>query len=256
VKRRSAAAPAASIGSFAVYLLPLVGPHATWLVGEQLHGELSRLSSERSSTWAAVDLAVAAGAQAMLAVLLFWWWRRRTALCALAVAMSVPVFWLTLQWAYLVAIPERFLIEVDEARENLAWPTECFLPGLSLATVRTAPDLPLERAGRAWIAGRNGRIEGFLETCDLSYGSRSRPTIARSACPSCCLTGARCSRRGSAKRARFAGIFSAAPMERRRRSDARRPIRIAARRSFPTTASGRPGSSVFRARPSRRSSSR
>ena len=60
--------------SFAVYLTPLVGPHAAWLLGEVLWREVARGSSgrlAREPLWAATDAAVAFGAQVVVFLLLY-----------------------------------------------------------------------------------------------------------------------------------------------------------------------------------------
>jgi hypothetical protein len=49
------------IGSFGVYLAPLIGPHAIWLLGESLFHELSG-RVHREAGWIAADVALALAA--------------------------------------------------------------------------------------------------------------------------------------------------------------------------------------------------
>ncbi len=159
--RRLSALCKALLGSFAVYLTPLLGPHAVWLLGELLARELTRSAPDHPTSWIAVDVGLAVAVQGLVAALLYRAFARPSALALGWIAVAAVVLWPTLQWAYLVAIPERFLIEADEARERLEWPTECFVADVALAAVRTPADLPLERAGRAWVTTSEGRSYGI-----------------------------------------------------------------------------------------------
>ena len=156
---------AAIAASFAIYLLPLVGPHAIWLLGEHLYMGVGG-RGHRPAAWLTVEIATALGAQVLLALVLAWVFARRAALRAIVLVVIVPVLFMVLERAYMIAIPSYFLIEPDVAVERADWPEECFLPGFSLATVRTSPDLPLERAARAWVTSDEGRSLAVLESCD------------------------------------------------------------------------------------------
>jgi len=173
ISRKHVAAIAAS---FAIYLLPLVGPHAIWLLGEHLYmGTGSR--GHRAAAWVAVEVAIAISAQILLALVLAWVFSRRSALRATVLVVILPTLIIELERAYMIAIPSYFLIEPDVAVERADWAEECFLPGINLATVRTPPDLPLERAARAWVVSDEGRSFAVLESCDrrleVDFGSVS-----------------------------------------------------------------------------------
>jgi len=121
----------AFLGSFAIYLIPLVGPHAAWLLGEHLYAELTR-GIGRAPSWIAADVAAALAAQAALLVLLRWALSGRSMLRWLALAASVPFFFIALEWTYLLAIPSYFLIEPDAAPEQARWTEETLRAGEAL----------------------------------------------------------------------------------------------------------------------------
>jgi hypothetical protein len=155
-------------GSLLVYAVPLVGPHASWLVIEALIADVTRASGHKPLGWIALDFAAALVAQAALALLLAWVLTRRGAGRFALLAASAPVFFLALEWTYLWLLPSYFLIEPDSALEVSDWPTECFVPDVALASVRTPPDLPLERAARAWVTQSGGRSYALLDSCSVA----------------------------------------------------------------------------------------
>jgi len=166
-RHRLGALHKALIGSFAIYVVPLVGPHAVWLLGEHLLHEMTRAPADHPLAWTALDVALTIAAQGLLAGLLYPLFARPSVARLVLVTVGAAWLWPTLEWAYLAAIPERFLIEADPSAERLDWPLECFVADVTLAMVRTPPDLPLERAGRAWVSGSDGRSYGMLENCRL-----------------------------------------------------------------------------------------
>ena len=114
----------AAIGSFGVYAIPLVGPHAAWFLGESL---LQGFGSSPQIAWMATNVAVAVAAQVLAGVVLFWslggGWVRKTAwlgVIPLTAALNV---------AYMSAIPAFFLIEADSAAERNPWTEKCFVRG-------------------------------------------------------------------------------------------------------------------------------
>jgi hypothetical protein len=160
-------------GSLLIYALPLVGPHAVWLLGEYLLADFTRAPGYKPLAWIALDVLVALTAEGALALLLAWVLTRRGVTRWALLVSAAPVFFVTLERAYLSLLPSYFLIEPDRARELSDWPTECFLPAVALATVRTAPDLPLERAARAWLTSSGGRSYALLEACSLDKAESS-----------------------------------------------------------------------------------
>ncbi len=152
--------------SFAVYLVPLVGPHAAWSLGEHLLFALRRRGESYPAAWIATDFAAALAAQASFGLILYRALLRPRLLSLLAVLAAVPIGFVLMEWTYLIAIPSHFLIERDAAPERRTWMQHCFLPDVTLATVRAAPDLPLERAGEALVTAPDGRAPALLRNCD------------------------------------------------------------------------------------------
>jgi hypothetical protein len=136
----------AAIGSFGVYAIPLVGPHALSFLGESL---LQGLQSNRPLAWTAVNMAVALAAQVLAGVVLYW---------SLGGARVRTIAWLAvipltaaLNVAYMSEIPALFLIEADTAPERNSWTEHCFVRGAELRPVRT-PVTPASPRPRAWWA--------------------------------------------------------------------------------------------------------
>ena len=141
----------ASLASFSVYLLPLVGPHAIWLWGEVLFPEIVGKGERREALWIAADLGLALVLQVAAGLLFYWFFQRPGWRRLLVLGAAVPVFFITVQRLYLVAIPAYFLIERDIAAEQGEWTVECTIPNASLASVRAPLGLTLEQAGEAWL---------------------------------------------------------------------------------------------------------
>jgi hypothetical protein len=143
----------ACIASFAIYLMPLVGPHAVWLLGEHLYARLTRGGPYRDTNWILIECAVAIALQVLTGLLWYWFFARPGRWRWLTLAICVPLVFALTEWAYMVAIPARALIETEAAVDAGNWKTVCAVADMSLATVRSSPDLPLERAGQAWLMG-------------------------------------------------------------------------------------------------------
>jgi len=156
---------AALVASFLIYLSPLVGPHAAWLLGEYLFGELAHGGRGRTPAWLATDVAVAVAVQAVVAFLLWWMLGLARAMRFALLLALVPAAVVAIEWIYLIAIPSYFLIDPDVAPEHGALAEECFLPDRTLTPVRTPPNIPLERAGRAWFTTPNASALGVFESC-------------------------------------------------------------------------------------------
>ena len=101
------------IGSFAVYLVPLVGPHAIWLVGESL-----------AQGGGCDGPNLVAGRECGLRVctdggrVCCRWTTRGSRLRLLTWVLMVPALVAGMNVAYLVKIPSYFLIEPDTAPER------------------------------------------------------------------------------------------------------------------------------------------
>jgi hypothetical protein len=145
VSRRVAAAVAV-VASLAVYVIPLVGPHAV-----QLWGRALTRAGDRSAAWVATDWTLALAAQAVAAVVVYFLLRRPgwlTAVAAPAVALGLVVAVNLLEQA---VVPLAFLVERDTAPAHGEWAVACSLADVTLMPGPLAGDLALARAGEAWV---------------------------------------------------------------------------------------------------------
>ena len=167
----------ALIGSFALYLIPLVTPHALWLLGPALFEEVLH-PRERSVTWIIADVAVALALQAALFGLLWWGVRCRAWIMALGGILLVPVFVGAANAAYLFAIPSYFLIERDSAVDTGNWPEACAVADASLAAIPTPIAQTSVGVSGWWVQRSSGdyalmRVPG----CDTADSGLPRPTV-------------------------------------------------------------------------------
>ena len=140
---------AALLGSFGVYVIPLIGPHAVWFLGESL---VASVRGDRSVAWMAADVAVALTAQIAAGLALYWslggsWARKIIWLGIIPLTMALNV-------AYLSVIPAFFLIETDSAREMNTWAEHCFVRAVALRPVRSSA-VQAGQGARAWWAARS-----------------------------------------------------------------------------------------------------
>ena len=133
--------------SFAVYSLPIVGPHGWWFFGVALTqgfaGEIG---------WKALNLAVAAAVQSAAFGLFYWAFRGRVWRVLLLVPPGMLLF-VGVQWAYLIAIPSLFLIEDDTAPEVTGWEEHCTLSEYALIDHIRADRAAIALAAEAWVVG-------------------------------------------------------------------------------------------------------
>lgn len=128
----------AFLASFFVYLLPLVGPHASWTIGITLAHDLSH-AADRPFLWVAANCLTALLLQAAAGWLAWWIFRggkwRMSALLA-----AVPALLIAANGLYLFLIPLAVLVERDSAPEQGEWPVACTAPDAALSPVRPALD--------------------------------------------------------------------------------------------------------------------
>jgi len=125
----------AAVASFAVYLLPLIGPHAFTFLGEIMVREAFS-GSERELLWKAADIGVAALLQLSAFVLFYFFFRKPGLLRGALLALSVPVLFWCAEVMFLYAIPSMFLIESETASETGSWPEVCSAKDASMVSVR------------------------------------------------------------------------------------------------------------------------
>jgi hypothetical protein len=138
----------AVLGSFGVYFIPLIGPHAAWFLGVAL---VASVTGDRSRTWMAADIAVALLSQIAVGLALYWslrgsWARKIIWLGIIPLTMALNV-------GYLSAIPAFFLIEADTAPEMNTWAEHCFVRAVELRPVRSSA-VQTGRSARTWWAAR------------------------------------------------------------------------------------------------------
>jgi hypothetical protein len=163
------------VGSFLVYLVPLVGPHAVWLFGEAM---VASAGGERPPRWMAADIALALTAQLLVGVVLFWslgggWARKLTWLGIVPLSTALNV-------AYLLMIPSVFLIDADTAPALNTWAEHCFVREAALQPIRTSAMQSTPGPGAWWASlppdGRNT----LLRVPDCSLTVATLPTPGRS----------------------------------------------------------------------------
>jgi hypothetical protein len=163
------------IGSFAVYLVPLVGPHAVWFLGESLVQQVTR-GEGVDPWWVATNWALAIGVQLAVGLLLAWSIRgsRHRLLTWVPAILLLPI---GINMAYLVSIPSYFLIEQDTAPELSAWNEHCFVREAGLMPVRTPATQPVSGV-REWWTQRPDQRYALLRIpdCDLADAAFPLPT--------------------------------------------------------------------------------
>jgi hypothetical protein len=137
--------------SFAVYLIPLFGPHASWPLGLYLYQWQMPGAPHRVGSWIAMDVGVAMALQVLAGALWYWVLVRPGWVRILLVAACAPVFVAASNWTYLSALPSRFLTERATTSDLGDWKTVCSVPDMEVAEVRSPPDTSLAQAGQAWL---------------------------------------------------------------------------------------------------------
>lgn len=145
----------AGLGSFLVYLMPVVGPHAFFVLGEMVAGSIGRLARGEQPLWSATNLGFALLLQLAAFVVLYWVltagrWRW------LAPVAAAPLAIWAANAAYLDFIPTLFLLEDQPAVERGHWPVACEIAGTHLLPLRAGVRLELAGVREAWIAREPG----------------------------------------------------------------------------------------------------
>ena len=151
--------------SFAVYLVPLFGPHATWPLGLHLYLWQMPGAPHRVVSWIAMDWGVAMALQVLAGTLWYWVLVRPGWVRILVVAACAPVFVAAANWAYMSALPSRFLTERATTPDLGDWKTVCTVPDMEVAEVRSPPDTSLARAGQAWLRAQGEYVVLTMPGC-------------------------------------------------------------------------------------------
>jgi len=151
--------------SFAVYLVPLFGPHASWPLGLYLYQWQMPGAPHRVVSWIAMDWGVAMALQVLAGTLCYWVLVRPGWVRILVVAACAPVFVAAANWAYLRALPSRFLTERATVPDLGDWKTVCTVPDMEVAEVQSPPDTSLARAGQAWLRAQREYVVLTMPGC-------------------------------------------------------------------------------------------
>jgi hypothetical protein len=151
----------ANIGSFAIYLIPIVGPHSIIFSGSMLLEELIG-GHDREVLWRVLDVGLALFLQALFAALLYLLIRWRRWWGWLLLVPALPVIFFTQLFGYQLLIPTLFLVESDPALETGDWPRICELEGQWLDGTGASADLAMERAGEVWVMAVEARRYSIL----------------------------------------------------------------------------------------------
>lgn len=162
----------AFIGSFAVYLLPIITPHVTVVWGVALWAEMTGAAAARPMAWLAADLGLALVVQMAAGGIIYWVARRPTMVRGLTLLATVPLFYFGLTVGTLIAIPTFFLIEGEKQGAHGDWAVACTVPNATLAASAGGPDAPLVHAREAWLIKRgpqpNARRLALLTAADCA----------------------------------------------------------------------------------------
>jgi len=141
--------------SLAIYAVPIVSAHWLGLFGPTL---ISELGSDRPANWIAADVALALGAQSVLAALawLALGWGRLAGSITLILAVVPAVY--AVNVAYMVTIPARFLIEDDTTPDTADLPVACALPQVWLVPAPAGITRGLDARGEALVGTGDGQF--------------------------------------------------------------------------------------------------
>jgi hypothetical protein len=148
------AAAWAFLGSLAIYLIPIVGPHAAFLVFETLRQEFLEFSHP---AWAFSALGAALVLQAIAFALLYWFLRTRAILSIAAVIVYALAAVVLVQFIYMLWLPAFFLIEADTSPETGTWTEACSVPDTATLGWRTPRRLPTDGWREIWISDTQNR---------------------------------------------------------------------------------------------------
>lgn len=136
--------------SFSVYFIPIVGPHATFVIWESLGQRFSRFS--KYPAWALTELGMTLLLQAAAFGLFYWFWRRRRALRLIVLLVCGAAAVIEVQGLFFARIPAHFMIEQETAPEKAgAWPEACRVADGQVMAVRKPGRMPAGGWTEAWL---------------------------------------------------------------------------------------------------------
>ena len=148
------AAILALLCSAAIYVIPIVGPHAAFFVYEMI-GQAFR--EPQHALWMTADFGVALALQAVAFAFFYRLWRRPGVLPLLAiVAYGVSAIGLA-QYVYMLWLPSYFMIEADTSPETGTWAEACSLPDASMMTWHAPRRVPRGGWQEVWLSDSQSR---------------------------------------------------------------------------------------------------
>jgi hypothetical protein len=159
--------------SFAVYFIPIVGPHASFFIFETIRQQFRAFTHP---AWAFSGLGAAVGLQTVAFATFYWFWRRRSALSVAGLPAYGFAAVVLAQLIYMLWLPSYFLIEADTAPETGAWTEACTVKDASMMTAATSCSPPAiwtfplassrsRREGSRWCSARTFRRTRARGTC-------------------------------------------------------------------------------------------
>src|SRR5262245_21798084 len=128
----------ALLASFSVYYIPLIGPHASPLLGEMFFGGMYR----SGPLWFLTDVAAGLILQLVAFTVVYLFLQERSLVRGLALGFAVSAVFLSTQALFMLWIPSMFLIENDTESDTGTWPIECTADDAWIVQVPT-PHRPL-----------------------------------------------------------------------------------------------------------------
>ena len=140
----------ALICSFSVYFIPIIGPHATFMIWESLGQRFGQFS--KYPGWALTELGVTLLLQGAGFGLFYWFWRRRSARRLILLLVCGVAAMIEIQGLFFARIPARFIIEHETAPEKAGvWPETCRVTNGQVMNVRTPRRMPAGGWTEAWL---------------------------------------------------------------------------------------------------------
>ena len=112
-----------------------------------------------------MDWGVAMALQVLAGTLWYWVLVRPGWVRILVVAACAPLLVAVANWAYLSALPSKFLTERATTSDLGDWRTVCTVPDTEVAEVRSPPDTSLARAGQAWLRAKEEYVVLTMPGC-------------------------------------------------------------------------------------------
>ena len=168
--------------SFLIYAIPIFNPHAGFVFW---FPALLRGLGEATSLGIAYT-AGAIGLQALTGVIFYWVLRRKGLLRLFLLLPLAPILLFAVNFSFLYAIPLLVLVEYDASADFGELELSCKASGFSLDPVQSGIALEMERAGKVWLRGDDGRsfAQLALPGCQTVFSFRvDEPSTLISAAP-------------------------------------------------------------------------